>query len=129
MSRLLYIYDASLYSPTHLDGGRSPPPAVNQVLWQWTGRRTDADDYLAINLNGNGADWDDELKAGLDKLLSENKTFERVIFTAHGAPGQLNIGKNWVNRWDWKNSFGNGNYHKLFRGGTKWYFNGCNVAE
>src|SRR5262249_34664698 len=99
-------------------------------LWEKLGRRTDADNYVPINVKDDG-NWDGDLMAGLDSLLSANKTFERVVFTAHGDsdPGQLKIGGQHINRWDWGRLFNNRNYHKLFQPGTLWYFNGCAVAE
>jgi hypothetical protein len=110
MSKLLYIYDQAIPRV----GGRRP-----------------ADDYIPINLNDKG-DWNNDLKAGFDGLLSQNKTFDRVVFTAHGHSGELKIGGRWVSWGHWREYFiknGHGNYYKLFQPGTRWYFNGCTVAD
>jgi hypothetical protein len=75
-----------------------------------------------------GANGEDELLAGLDKLVRKQATFDRVLVQTHGEPGVLKFGK--YDLWSWilQRDYAPRAYYKLFPVFTKFYFDGCNVG-
>ncbi|TWT10058.1 hypothetical protein [Reyranella sp. CPCC 100927] len=70
-----------------------------------------------------------ELQSGLDKLVADGRTFERVLFQTHGNTGRIWIGEDVVRHTDWQTTFAGRNYHRLFPAFTRVYFDGCLVAD
>jgi hypothetical protein len=103
---LLYLYDGDM---------------------SWLGRsvpRFDANLNIAVKGGING------LKNVFGQLLSQNKTFKRVVFDTHGYKGMIFFGDEKGNKQIdvGKLSEFNG-YDALFPNYTRMYFDGCNVAD
>ncbi len=69
------------------------------------------------------------LLAALDRLVRHRATFDRVLVQTHGHPGHVDFGNDHI--WDitLEREFAARNYHTLFPQYTRFYFDGCNVAE
>ena len=69
------------------------------------------------------------LHNGLAQLVSDKKTFNRVLWDAHGGPGRIWIGDDRIDSSTLTGgTFAGQGYERLFPGPTKFYFSGCNVA-
>lgn len=75
-----------------------------------------------------GAPNVDSLFAGLDQLLQNGQTFNRVVFDTHGGPGTIWFGDGSVTASTWRTRAG-GRYRNLFPSFSKMYFSGCNVSD
>jgi len=76
-----------------------------------------------------GAASVDEVLQALDGLVAAGATFSRVLFQTHGTPGRIWFDSDSVGEYGLKEKFAPRNYHALFPGYTRIYFDGCNVAE
>ena len=101
MSELLFIYDT-------------------EVNWASTthGRRGAFNVEVSGGIKG--------LKNQLDKLVSDRKTFERVMFYTHGNTGKIFFGDDDINV---SNLADLQKYNVLFPFFGRMYFAGCNVAD
>lgn len=70
----------------------------------------------------------DEVTRSLDRLVTENRFFDRVLFETHGRPGEIVFGREALNAAWMNTNWRNRNYSRLTPGLTRIYFNGCNVA-
>jgi hypothetical protein len=70
----------------------------------------------------------DELQKGLERLVTDGFTFDRVLVQTHGRPGEIIFGNESLWHYLLDRDFA-GRYEKLFPTRTKIYFDGCNVAR
>jgi hypothetical protein len=87
-------------------------------------RRSEEAGIQDLAVSNNGANF----ISGLDGLVTARRTFNRILFTTHGCPGNIWFGNahvdaNWV-----LTNMVNRNYQSLCPVSTRVYFNGCNVA-
>lgn len=69
----------------------------------------------------------EELVRGLDSFLTDGRTFDRILFETHGAPGQISLDGKSISA-DWWRPLKSRGYSRLTTGNARIYFNGCNVA-
>jgi hypothetical protein len=62
------------------------------------------------------------------RLMQAGRTFDRILFETHGAPGQIGFGHEGVDAGTLRSLRQNG-FTTLARPGARIYFNGCNVAD
>ena len=67
--------------------------------------------------------------AEMDRLVAERPIFDRVLVQTHGAPGKLSIGSGSIYDTTLRDDFAGRRYHTLFPTYTRFYYDGCNVAE
>src|SRR5262249_52820421 len=65
----------------------------------------------------------------LNGLVARRLTFNRVLFQTHGAPGCIKFNGMSIYDITLRDNFTAGRYHTLFPNYTRFYFDGCNVAE
>jgi len=68
------------------------------------------------------------LHSGRARLVSEGKTFRRVLWFTHGSPGSIELGPDSLTSSILRNAFAGQGYERLFPKPTKMYFAGCNIA-
>ena len=68
-----------------------------------------------------------ELKAGLNSLIGQSKTFKRVVFQTHGGPGRIRFGSDRITADVLRTEFTG--FGRLFPNPGKLYFDGWNVAD
>jgi hypothetical protein len=85
-----------------------------------TAKNRSADKKLAISDKT-------DLKDSLDKLITEGKVYDRILFETHGKPGMIKFNNKELDRSYWL--LIPGRYEKLTAPFARIYFNGCNVAE
>lgn len=69
------------------------------------------------------------LLGALDGLVARGLTFSRVLFQTHGQPGCIRFNKLSIYDTTLRDEFASRRYHALFPQYTRFYFDGCNVAE
>jgi hypothetical protein len=72
---------------------------------------------------------EEQLLDALDRLVSANAVFDRVLVQTHGEPGELKFSENHVGELSLNLHFTNRQYHTLFPFYTRFYFDGCNVGK
>jgi hypothetical protein len=108
----LYIYDEQEYRHSRHD-------ADDGIVFG--GDRDDTVRLPASSLTG--------LQGGLDQLVKDKKTFDRVLWMTHGSPGGIYFGDDFLGvKALAGDGFAGKGYGKLFPKPTKMYFSGCNVA-
>lgn len=103
----LYIYDAS----SRVD------------RWQASGRFSGNSGLETLAANSR-----DDLETGLSRLVTQGKTFNKVLFQTHGNSGMIFFSQEAVTAGTLAN-YSDKNYHRLFPNKTKMYFDGCDVAD
>jgi hypothetical protein len=114
MAQKLFIY------------GTGDPDNVDQALTRIKGM----DDVVALPVAKQK-----EFLAQMDRLVSQKKVFDRVLFQTHGSGGAIAFADDegtpdatHIYDWDW-DGFKGHQYHKLFPTYTRIYFDGCSVAS
>ncbi|MHC5537221.1 hypothetical protein ACYOEI_03175 [Singulisphaera rosea] len=69
-----------------------------------------------------------EVIRGLDELVSQGATFDRMLIQTHGNTGRIWFGDDVVWNDTWTSQFDGRNYDKLFPSPSRIYFDGCDIA-
>lgn len=91
---------------------------------QADGRFDDDDEVISLGIPSR-----DVLVGALNGLLARRLTFSRVLFQTHGAAGCIKFNGMSIYDTTLKEYFAGKGYHALFPSYTRFYFDGCNVAE
>lgn len=70
-----------------------------------------------------------EVLNGLDQLVAQRATFDRMLVQTHGNTGRVWFGDDVVWNDTWASRFAGRSYDKLFPAPSRIYFDGCDIAD